>query len=145
MRTIFRLFDDMGSLHRAAADRQFARLDALMVELSDAGPLAGRIDALVANRADVYEAVTPVRRAANRLAITSPAIAAELTRVAGLLRAQAASTFRAELAGADPGVLDAVDLLTSWEAWERLRTAQGLPVEQTTTTIRHALAVLLGN
>jgi len=145
MRTIFRLFDDMGSLHRAAAARQFGRLDALMADLSDGGPLDGRIDALVANRADVYEAVSPVRRAANRLAATSPEIAAELARVAGLLRAQAAGTFRAELAGAGPGVLDAVDLLTSWEAWERLRSSQGLPVAQATAVIRHGLAELLGN
>jgi TetR/AcrR family transcriptional regulator, regulator of autoinduction and epiphytic fitness len=145
MRTIFRLFDDMGSLHRAAAARQFERLAALLVEPGDAGALGERIDALVANRADVYEAVTPVRRAANRLAVTSPEIAAELARVAGLLRAQAAGTFRDELAGAGPGVLDAVDLLTSWESWERLRAGQGLTAEQASMTLRHALAVLLGS
>ncbi len=144
IRSIFRLFDDMSSLHRAAAERQFERLGALLVPLRDTGPVGERIDALVANRADVYEAVTPVRRAAVRLAATSPEIASELARVAGLLRAQTAGTFRAELAGAGPGVLDAVDLLTSWEAWDRLRRAQGLTVEQAATTLRHALAVLLG-
>jgi len=40
--------------------------------------------------------------------------------------------------------IDAIDLLTSWDAWERLRTAQDLPVEQARTTVRHTLAVLLG-
>lgn len=143
-RSIFRLFEDMASLYRAAAARQAERLDALLVPVAGDGRLADRIAELVANRAEVYETVTPVRRAAVRLAPTAPEIAAELTRVAGLLRGQAAGTFRAELAGAGPGVLDAVDLLTSWEAWERLRTTQGLAADEAAATLRRALAAVLG-
>jgi AcrR family transcriptional regulator len=142
-RSIFRLFEDMTSLYRAAAARQAERLDALLAPVDGDGPLAARIAALVANRAEVYEVVTPVRRAAVRLAPRAPEIAAELARVAGLLRAQAAGTFRAELAGAGPGVLDAVDLLTSWEAWERLRTTQGRTADQAAATLREALTALL--
>jgi len=144
MRSIFRLFDDMASLHRAAAARQAERLVAMFVPLSDEGPLAARIEALAGHRADVYEAITPVRRAAVRLAATSPHIAAELSRVAGMFRGQVASTFRAELAGAGPEVLDAVDLVASWEAWERLRVVQGLSVPAATATLAAALAALLG-
>ena len=143
VRSIFRLFDDMTSLYRAAAARQAERLDALLSPVAHDGPLASRIAALVANRAEVYETVSPVRRAAVRLAPASPEIASELARVAGLLRAQAAGTFRAELAGAGPGVLDAVDLLTSWEAWERLRTTQGLAAREAAATLHRTLAVLL--
>jgi AcrR family transcriptional regulator len=147
-RSIFRLFADMASLYRAAAARQAERLDALLAPVAGDGPLAARIAALVANRAEVYETVSPVRRAAVRLAPTSPVIAAELARVAGLLRAQAAGAFRAELAGAGPEApgalaLDAVDLLTSWEAWERLRTTQGLGADEAAATLRGALAALL--
>lgn len=143
MRTIFRLFDDMASLHQAAIDHQAHRVMALLVPLTDAGPLADRIGALVASRSTVFEAISPVRRAAVRLSATSPPIAAELARAAELFRGQAASTLRAELAGAGPEVLDAVDLATSWEAWERLRTVQGLSVAEATRVVTRSLTALL--
>ena len=126
VRSIFRLFDDMASLHRAAAERQVERVMGLLVPLPSEGPVADRVAALVANRRDVYETISPVRRVAVRAAATSPPIADELRRVAELFRGQVASTFRAEVAGSGPGVLDALDLVASWEAWERLRTVQGL-------------------
>jgi len=126
VRSIFRLFDDMASLYQAAAARQAERLVALLVPLADDGPRADRIAALVANRADVYEVITPVRRAGVRLADTSEPIARELRRAAVLFRSQVARSFRIELADAGPEMLDALDLATCWEAWERLRTVQRL-------------------
>lgn len=143
MRTIFRLFDDMTSLHRAAIARQAERIGALMVPLSDTGPLAARVDALVASRSSVYESISPVRRAAVRLAATSPPIATELGRAAELFRSQVAATLRRELDAAGPGVLDAVDLVTSWEAWERLRVGQGLSVAEASAVVRRTLTALL--
>ncbi len=145
MRTIFRLFDDMTSLHHVAIERQAERLMALIVPLSHTGPVAERIDALVASRATVYEAITPVRRAAVRLSATSPPIANELARAAEGFRAQVASTLRRELADAGPAVLEAVDLVTSWEAWERLRTIQGLSVPEAVQVVTGSLFALLAD
>ena len=142
MRTIFRLFDDMTSLHQAAIERQADRVLALMVPLPDTGPLAMRVEAVVTSRARVFEAISPVRRAAVRLAATSPNIATELGRAAELFRAQVAEALRREL-DRDPGTLDAVDLVTSWEAWERLRTVQGLTVRQAGAVVRLTLTALL--
>lgn len=142
MRTIFRLFDDMTSLHQAAIERQAERVLALMVPLPDTGPLATRVEAVVASRARVFEAISPVRRAAVRLAATSPTIATELGRAAELFRVQVAEALRREL-DRDPGALDAVDLVTSWEAWERLRTIQGLTVRQASEVVRRTLTALL--
>lgn len=142
MRTIFRLFDDMTSLHQAAIERQAERVLALMVPLPDTGPLATRVEAVVASRARVFEAISPVRRAAVRLAATSPTIATEVGRAAELFRVQVAEALRREL-DRDPGALDAVDLVTSWEAWERLRTIQGLTVRQASEVVRRTLTALL--
>jgi hypothetical protein len=97
----------------------------------------------VANRRDVYETISPVRRVAVRAAATSPPIADELRRIAELFRGQVASTFRAELAGAGPEVLDALDLAASWEAWERLRTVQGLEPEAAGVIVTATLIALL--
>ncbi|HET6950457.1 MAG TPA: hypothetical protein VFI47_08780 [Acidimicrobiales bacterium] len=143
VRTIFRLFDDMASLHQAAAARQAERLRSLVVPLAGDGPVADRIAALVRNRADVYEAISPVRRAAVRLADTSPAIALELGWAHALFRRQVAGTFARELATAVPELLDALDLATSWEAWERLRTIQALDRDRAAAVVARALTALL--
>jgi TetR/AcrR family transcriptional regulator, regulator of autoinduction and epiphytic fitness len=142
MRTIFRLFDDMASLNQVAIGRQAERVMALVVPLTDTGPLADRIDALVTSRATVYEAITPVRRAAVRLSATSPEIARGLGQAAELFRAQVASTLGPELADRGPAVLEAVDLVTSWEAWERLRTTQGLAVPEAVQVVTGMLFAL---
>jgi AcrR family transcriptional regulator len=143
MRTIFRLFDDMTSLHQAAIERQAERVMALLVPLVDAGPVADRIEALVTNRATVFEAITPVRRAAVRLAATSPNIAEGLAMAAVAFRRQVAATLRPELDGTGPAVLETVDLVTSWEAWERLRTTQGLTVDEAVQVVGGTLFALL--
>jgi AcrR family transcriptional regulator len=142
VRSIFRLFDDMASLHRAAASRQADRVRALLVPLPGDGPLAERVAALVANHRNVYETISPVRRVAVQAAATSPPIADELARVAELFRGQVKSTFRAELAGTGPEVLDALDLAASWEAWERLRTVQGLDVDAAAAAVTCTLTAL---
>ena len=143
MRSIFRLFDDMEALHRAAIERQTERLTALLVELPDSGPLADRVEALVANRADVFESVSPVRRLANRLAATSPPIRAELARLGRFLRTQLALTFASELRRGDELLLDALDVATCWDTWERLRSAQGLSPAEARRTVTLTVTALL--
>ena len=54
----------------------------------------------------------------------SPTIARNLARADRLMRRQLEQTFPG--LGAD--ALDALDLVTSWDAWNRLRTAQGCSV-----------------
>ena len=142
LRSVFRLFDDMESLHRAAIARQAERVAALMVPLPSDGPVAERVAALATSRAVVLEAITPVRRLAVRLAPTSPSIAAELARASRAFRDQAADVFAAELAAptGGTGLLEALDVTTSWEVWDRLRITQGLAVDDA----RAAMARLLG-
>lgn len=146
LRSIFRLFDDMESLHRAAIARQAERVAALMTPMPSTGPVADRVAALADSRAVVLEAITPVRRLAVRLAPTSPPLAAELTRAAGAFRAQVADVFAAELAapGGGTGLLDALDVATSWEAWERLRVRQGLAVDEARAVVARLVGALLG-
>ncbi|HEY8545148.1 MAG TPA: TetR/AcrR family transcriptional regulator [Acidimicrobiales bacterium] len=145
MRSIFRLFDDMEALHRAAIERQTARIEALLVEPPTDGPLADRIAAVTDNRAEVFEAISPARRLANRLAPTSPAIAGELARFGRYLRRQLATTFAPELGrpGADALLLDALDAATSWDAWERLRVNQGLGPDDARRTVTLTVTALL--
>ncbi len=143
MRSIFRLESDMEGLLRSVIDRQAVRVTALMASLPHGGPLDARIAALAANRAELFETVAPVRRLAVRLAAESPTVREQLARAAAVFRSQVVRHFAAELAGAPPATVDALDLATSWEAWERLRTIQGLDVEAASATVTALVTALV--
>lgn len=131
MRSIFRLFDDVEALHGAAIATQIDRVADLIVAIGPDGPLGGRVKAVVDSRAKLFEAIAPVRRMAVRLAPTSPPIRADLELANEFFRAQVAEVFVHELSVlavvGRSDVLDALDLATSWETWERLRGTQGIP------------------
>jgi TetR/AcrR family transcriptional regulator, regulator of autoinduction and epiphytic fitness len=130
IRTVFRLTEDVESLHAAAVQRQTERITPLYVPLSPAGSLGERISALVENRATIFETIAPVRRVAERLALTSAPIADQLGRNRRLLRSQVSALFRAELtqtAGITRrDLLNALDVAASWETWDQLRRVKEL-------------------
>lgn len=130
MRSIFRLFEDVDALHVAAIAAHVERVAHLFEAPGATGPLASRVAALVAQRTRLYEAIAPVRRMAIRLAPRSRPIAAELAHADTILRGHLGELLAPELAAMHPDrrteVLEALDALTSWETWERLRTAQRL-------------------
>jgi TetR/AcrR family transcriptional regulator, regulator of autoinduction and epiphytic fitness len=117
LRSVHNHFDDAEALRADVARRQWERF------ASYTKPVAS-IAELVDARAALYEGVTPVRRAALLSVHESPTIARNLARFDRILRTQLAALF-ADLA---PDRLDAIELLTSWDAWNRLRTAQGCSV-----------------
>lgn len=145
MRSIFRLFDDMEALHRAAIALQVERVVPLLVDLPQDGPVADRVEALIRNRAEVFEIVAPVRRLAVRVAPQSHPVREQLARSNRFYRRQVTEVFAAELAGHPrPGVvLDAIDAATSWEAWERLRSRQDLGPVAATEVMRLTVSSLL--
>ena len=131
MRSIFRLFDDVEALHTAAIATQVDRVLPLLVPLDVAGSFDRRLKLFLESRAVLFEAISPVRRMAVRLAPTSRPIRRDLGIANDLLRAQVLEMFEIELSVLAPAPRrDAVEMLdawTSWETWERLRTVQGIP------------------
>lgn len=140
IRSIFRLFDDMESLYAAAVARQTERIQARSVPVPTDGPREERIAALVASRAALFESIAPVRRSGMRQAASSPAIAAGLRRADRALRAEVRDVLHLE----DGAVLDAADAVTSFEAWDRLRTSQGLGRARAEQAMALVLTRLLG-
>lgn len=116
-RSVHNHFADVEALRAEVAQRQWER------HASTLGAVAS-VEELVESRATFFEAVTPVRRAALLTVHDSPTIARNLARLDRVLRRQ----LEQSLPGLDTATLDAVDLVTSWDAWNRLRTAQGCSV-----------------
>lgn len=130
VRTVFQHFDDVESLYAAIVDRQRDRYQALYAPLPARGSLSTRIDALIARRAELFEQIAPVRRATVLAAVGSNVLQQGLAEATGALREQVARLFAPELARAPRRVdlLAAIDLVTSWEAWDTLRRSRAQSV-----------------
>jgi AcrR family transcriptional regulator len=114
VRSVHNHFADVEALRDEVAQRQFERYATVI-------GVAHTVEEFVDQRATVYEAISPIRRAALLTVHDSPTIARNLQRANRLLRRQLEQTFP------DVAVdrLDALELVSSWDAWNRLRTVQG--------------------
>jgi AcrR family transcriptional regulator len=146
-RSVYHHFADMEDLIGEVSQRQLREHGHLMETPSVDGPLAARASALVARRGELFEAVAPVRRAALLQAHRSPTVRRNLTALARRLRRQVETFFAPELDGrtatARAQLVEAVDLLTSWEAWDRLRSQQRLDVRRARDVLAAAITTLL--
>lgn len=132
LRTVFRHHDDMDSLFATALEHQMERVGHLFEPLEPMEPAA-----FVERRATLFEEIAGVRRAGLRHD-RHPVIQRGLADSRRNLRRQVVSAFAVE------GVtLEAVDVATSWSAWDTLRRDQGLDVATARTVMTHTLVRLL--
>jgi AcrR family transcriptional regulator len=124
LRSIFRIFEDLDTLHAEAAARQHERIRHLFVDVAASGPLDDRIDAVVDVNARIYEHIAPVRRAGAAAAVGSAPLREHLARSRAWFRDEVRRVFAAEQPDAD--TLAALEAALSWDAWDQLRSAQGL-------------------
>jgi AcrR family transcriptional regulator len=145
LRTVFRHFADMESL----ATEVFRKVQAEILPLIDAAPIGGslteRVHELVRRRARVYERVGPFRRAARPYSRRSPTVRRRTEALDRWHRVQLEQALGDDIAGLDPPLRAVLDALTSYEAWDRLRTDQGLSRAHACRAIeRGVLAVIAG-
>lgn len=128
LRTVWQHFDDLESLLAAAGRRDYEIAMTFVVPVEESAPLAERIRGLVRQRAQMYEALAPVWRAARLQEPFSPQIRHNRDRLLDLARDQLLQVFGRELAapGRPEALLAAVQVATNWATWESLRTELGL-------------------
>ena len=148
-RSIFRHFESREALVAAVIERQLEVISSLLREIPSEGAVDDRVSALVNERARLFEEITPMRYCALRVADRSEAVAEQLAAARAWLRDELGTVFARELDGRRPAeardVLDALDVATSWEAWNVLRRYQGCSVTRARRIIeRLALAALRG-
>lgn len=131
VRSVHNHFADVETLRAEVAQRQWQRYAPLVGEVAS-------VDELVTNRAIFYEAVTPVRRAALLSVHDSPTIARNLVRLDRMLRRQLEALFL----DVDIEMLDALECATSWDAWNRLRTAQACSVARARRVVELTIRAL---
>jgi AcrR family transcriptional regulator len=147
VRSVFQHFSDMEALYADLAAEQRERVAPLLGGLRRPDTLPERIAAIVAQRSELFETITPVRHAIGSRASESLALQARLAELSTALREQVAQQFSDELGALDArprrSLLDAIDLLTSFEAWDRLRMVQLLDRRDAERTLSDALSSLL--
>jgi TetR/AcrR family transcriptional regulator of autoinduction and epiphytic fitness len=147
-RSIYHHFQDKEALAVAIADRLLEQHRELFTARPPTGTRAERIDGIAAHRAELFETVAPTRRSALVRMHRSPELQRQQTQLATHLRIQLARTFETELSALDPDAadetLELLDLHTSWETWDRLRTWQNLPVERCSRIVIDLVTRALG-
>ncbi len=142
--TIFRLFEDLEGMYAEALSVQTERVSDLLEPIPGTGTVEHRVALLVRSRARLYERVAPLLRFQTRSIATSPGARSNRAAVNSFFRAELAELFASEFDQLPPDALDAVDTLTSWEMWERLRTVQGFSARRAQDAICGWVRSMLG-
>jgi len=147
-RSLFRYFEDVDDLNRAAIEQQLGRARPLLVvDARPEEPTAVKVERLVEARLRLFEAIAPAARAARVSAWRHPVVATQVASSRAYLREQLKRLFAPELAalGATRGgaALSAVDVLCSFESSELLRVDQRLSRARVAAALASALLDLL--
>jgi AcrR family transcriptional regulator len=147
-RSLFRYFDDLDDLVRAAIARQYERVRPLAeIDLSTDAPLGERVARLVRSRLRTYDAIAAAGKVARARAHAQPLVAVQLTQARALWRRQVERLFAPELAAMPPGraagTSAVADVLTSFESVQLMRDDQGLTRARIEAALTESLIRLL--
>ena len=142
LRTVFRHFRDMDSLYAGMADRLAGQYEAWL------SPFTGddwreKLDEMTARRLATYERLMPFKRAADAHRHGSATIQQNHAARLAIMRERLMSLLPDEVRR-EPARAEAIDMLLSFECWQRLRTDQYLAPAAAEAVIRHAVTAVLG-
>lgn len=147
-RSLFRYFDDVADLVRAAIEQR-ARTIVPLLEQRIPPQLrrADRINAFVALRLELFRTIGSVGRVARMRAWTQPMVQENLSKVRQAMRRQTRDAFAAELDALPDDerrrVVSAIELLTSYEALDLATFDQGFAAETLSEALQRDIDALL--
>lgn len=144
LRTVYHHFEDVAELRATALGMQLERFRDLIRSIDAELPLEERIRLAAHQYRRLFEAMTPLRLAALVDQQTSEQVAEGLRLVREQRREQLSSTFAEELGhrrGDGRVLLDALDVLVSWDTWNYLRSSLNRPAAAS----ERVLVLMLGD
>ena len=142
LRTVFRHFNDMDSLYREMSAVIEVELHGIISQPFKSADWRGRMVELVQRRSTVYERIAPFRRAGDIHRQRSQVLAADYARFVALGREILRRESPPELLR-DKARFEALDMLLSFDAWNRLRRDQGLSPRRTVEALETAVSALV--
>jgi AcrR family transcriptional regulator len=148
-RSLFRYFDDVDDLNRAAIEHQLELAKPLLaIAAEPADPTGHKAKRLADGRVRLFEAIAPAARAARVCAPRHPMIAAQIDQARAFYRSQLRKLFAPELAAMREEqagtALAAADVVCSFESYDLLRRDHRLSRRNVARTMHQALCDLLG-
>jgi AcrR family transcriptional regulator len=148
LRSVYQHFDDVEGLYEDASARIFDLVLSMSEEIDPDAPLEERVTAFAESRTAALEALAPFNRATRLLEQSSPTIRRNREAIRQWGRDRLSRIFAPELAKAPDQVrqplVDAIDALSSSDAWEHLRTS-GSTVEAGRQAIEVGTAAMLAS
>lgn len=141
-RSVFRHFDDLDGLFASLDARLRREAIPLLRNPDPNASLADRVAALVRQRGRLFDRIAPYKRAGDLHRGRSPYVRSRQQHLVGELR-ERLRLWLPEVFTAPSNVQEAVELVLSFEAWERLRTGQALPRGRAIEVVEHAVRALL--
>ena len=134
VRTVFRHFSDMDTLYTELNARLEERAEPHLVNAPQKGPFAERVAGLIEARAQLFGLIEPYRRATAIQRWRSEFLQKQHKHFVRILRADLNRRLP-ELSEADPDLAESLEVLTSFETWDRLREDQRLSPKRTQTVL----------
>ncbi|MEY4176161.1 MAG: hypothetical protein RI900_3326 [Actinomycetota bacterium] len=147
-RSLFRYFDDVDDLCRAAIEQQQNAVRHLaVIDTDTTRPLAERAEMLARRRAELFETIESIATVSRLRAPFQLVVADGLTEGRAFLRSQLATLFGPELRQMPPALaaarLATADVIASFESWRLLRDDQRLTRSKAAAAVAEALTALL--
>jgi AcrR family transcriptional regulator len=129
-RTVFRHFADMETLFAELSGRLESEMRPLLEQPAAVGNREERVRAFVEHRAELYERISPFKHSGALQRVHSEFLQRKHIVMNRMLREHLVDALQSELVGAPDVTLEALDFLTSFEAWDRMRNDQHLSRER---------------
>ena len=142
LRSVFRHFKDMESLYAEMTARLSRQYQMWLVPF-DSPDWRGQLSETLDRRVSTYERLMPFKRAGDAHRHESAAIQAEHARTLALMRARLKSLLPDSITG-DDLAFETLDLLLSFETWQRLRVEQHLAAGTARRLIKAQIDRLVG-
>ena len=142
-RTVFRHFDDMESLNSEMQTAIQREVRPLLDAPPEKGSLEHRARSLIERRVAIFERIAPFMRSAAMQRWNTPYLQRNHLRTVSRLRADL-RRWLPEVSDLSEPLAEALELATSFEAWNRLRTDQRLGRERAEAVLQAAVLALLG-
>lgn len=144
LRSVFRHFSDSERLYAEMDARLSAEAVPVLLEDPPEGRPIERARALVVQRIALFERIAPYKRAGTVQRSRSPFLNARHRSLVRALRTQLLR-WLPELEDGPQDVVEGLDLATSFEAWDRLRSEQRLSRERTQAALERTVQALVGS
>ncbi|HEY1751978.1 MAG TPA: TetR/AcrR family transcriptional regulator [Caulobacteraceae bacterium] len=142
LRSVFRHFKDMESLYQEMSVTIEAELRSVAEQPFQSDDWRERVLELVERRSVGFEVVGPFRRASDTRRHESQVLQEHHQRLTQALRLILEAVIPQD--AVSKPALEALDLLLSFEAWNRLRREQQLPPAQARKALQTAVIALIG-